>query len=235
MGIMTKIDLSLMLIFTQGLGTLIDKSSRSIEGKCMSTHNRSHGEFKYIAGVFLKTGIVTIAWFALAGGLLNTVSERIAISCERDEESLATCRVTTKHLVGESHLDLPAGSLQQIGIESVPYNQVPQLTKWQVNIVSETGSYQFLSQGKSSDLGWTEFGDRVNKFLDAPQQRTFAIESDYSFWFKLLNPAISGISIIVALFFIPGLLLTLKHGSDALAMERDLDFASKKIPQPRDL
>jgi hypothetical protein len=200
----------------------------------MSTYTHSRGEFKYIAGVFLKTGLVTVAWFTLAGGLLNAVSERMGISCERDEESLAACQVTTKHLIGESHLDLPPGSLQQINIQSLPSSQVPQLAQWQININHETGSHQFVSYGQAGETTWIEFGNRVNKFLDTPQQRTFTIESEHSFWFKLLNPAISGISILVALFVVPGLLLTLKHGSDEMSIDRDLDVVGDKIAATSD-
>jgi hypothetical protein len=195
-----------------------------------SSHSRS--EIRYIAGVFAKAGLVTAAWFILAGGVLNVVSGRVSIHCDRDEESLALCQVTSKYLISESSVNIPAGELQQVTSQAVPYHdRMPYLAKWEMKLNTDHGSYNFTSHGEIDRNPWGDLGDRTNQFLDSPQQRTFEIASDYGFWYKLLNPAIAGISTIVGIFLVPCLLITLKQGvgGDLVIAEHVEDFEDEPM------
>jgi hypothetical protein len=185
--------------------------------------NRSRSEIKYIAKIFARTGLVVATWFGLSGLALYGASDRVLLNCERNEESIPECKLTVKRLFDESIIKLPAQEIQQISSQGI-YNQYfPSFVQWQMTIVTTQGKVYFNSYNIAKSDDWEDFRDRTNKFLAAPELRTFAIASEYSFWFKLMIQSVSGISILCGLFIIPGLYLTAKYGSDTVAQQEAID------------
>jgi hypothetical protein len=184
---------------------------------------RSRGELKYVSKVFLRTGLVTVAWFAMAGLALNALGDRVSLQCERNEESLPVCDLSVKHLLAETKINLPDREFQQVTSKAISTNYFPNSTQWQMQIATSRGPLNFDSYGITNSNHWEDFTNRANKFIDAPQLRTFTITSEYSFWFKFLSQAVSGVSILCGLFVIAGLFLTAKYGSDTIAQQQALE------------
>jgi hypothetical protein len=189
----------------------------------------SPSDRRYIATVFLRTGLVTAAWFGLTGIGLNALSDRALLQCHRNEESLAECELTIKSLVSQAHIDLTAGEIQAVRSQSISNNWSANLVRWETTIATSKGNFIFSSYGIASENNWENFTNRTNKFLSEPEVRTIWVESDYSYWFKFLIQAVSGISILCGLFIIPGLLLTLKYGSNLAAQEEALNLFFAKL------
>ncbi len=184
---------------------------------------RSRGELKYVSKVFLRTGLVTVAWFGITGLALNALGDRVSLQCERNEESLPVCNLSVKHLLAETKIDLPDREFQQITSKAISTNYFPNSTQWQMQIATSQGPLNFDSHGTTNSNHWEDFANRANRFIDAPQLRTFTITSEHSFWFKFLSQAVSGVSIICGLFAIAGLFLTAKYGSDTAAQQQALE------------
>jgi hypothetical protein len=185
--------------------------------------------FKYIAAVFARTGLVTATWFGLTGMGLNALSERARLECHRNEESLAECRLTVKSWWSESHTDFPAGEIQAVYTRSVTPSRSSGFVRWETTIVTRQGDLKFHTDGVTRENNWVNFTHRTRKFLEEPQIRTLLVESDYGFWFKFLLSGVSGISILFGLFIIPGLLLTLKHGDNLTAQVQALHQWGEKF------
>ncbi len=181
--------------------------------------NRSRSEVKYIAKIFARTGLVTATWFGLSGLALHAVSDRILLNCERNEESLPACRLTIERLFDKSTVKLPSAEIQQISTSGIYNHYFPSFVQWQMAIATTQGKVYFDRYNIAKSDDWQDFGDRTNKFLNTPELRTFTITSEYSFWFKFISQGISGISILCALFILPGLYLTAKYGGDTAAQQ----------------
>lgn len=185
--------------------------------------NRSRGEIKYIAKIFARTGLVTVTWFGLSSLALHAVSDRILLNCERGEESLPACRLTIERLFDKSTVKLPSAEIEQISTSGI-YNQYfPSFVQWQMAIATTQGKVYFDRYNIAKSDDWQDFSERTNKFLAAPELRTFTIISEYNFWFKLIIQSVSGISILCSLFILPGLYLTAKYGSDLEAQQQAID------------
>ncbi len=199
--------------------------------------NRSRSEVKYIANVFAHTALVAGAWFGLSGLALDAVSDRVSLNCERNEESLSECKLGVKKLFNEYAIDLPAEEIKQVSTQGIYSPYFPSFIQWQMAIVTNKDRIDFTSYGIGKNNNWEDFRDRTNRFLYTPQLRTFNITSEYNFWFKFISQSVSGISILSALFIIPGLYLTAKYGSDAAAQQQAIDkfiqkFIKSKSPTP---
>lgn len=185
--------------------------------------NRSRSEIKYIAKIFARTGLVAATWFSLSGLALYAVSDRVSLNCERGEESLPACKLTVKRLFNESTIETPSREIQQISSQGIYNKYFPSFIQWQMAIATTQGKVYFNSYNIAKSDEWEDFRDRTNKFLAAPELRTFTITSEYNFWFKLMIQSVSGISILCGLFIIPGLYLTAKYGNDPKAQQQAID------------
>jgi hypothetical protein len=189
----------------------------------MLKRTRTKAELKYIASVFLRTGIIAGAWFGIMGLALNALSDRPSIQCDRNEESIAECKLSVKQLVNETTITTLTGELKPVTSRAVANHYLPSLIQWQMTISATQGAINFNSYGVTGVNHWQDFTDRTNRFLESPQIRNFTITAEYSFWFKLLSRSVSGISILCGLFIIPGLYLTAKYGDDATAHQQVFD------------
>lgn len=203
----------------------------------MLKRKRTKAELKYVARVFLLTGIIAGGWFGITGLGLNALSDRPSLQCERNEESIPECKLSIKHLLTETAIKTSTGELQQVTSRAVANHYLPSLVQWQMAIATSQGQLDFHSDGVSGINHWENFTTRTNRFLETPQMRSFIITAEYSFWFKLLSQSVSGISILCGLFIIPGLYLTAKYGDDATAHQQAFDrlfgqFTSIKPSNP---
>jgi hypothetical protein len=189
----------------------------------MLTLKHNKAQLKYIATVFLKTGIVTAAWFGLTGIALNAISDRVSLHCERNEESVPECKLSVERLFTQTTIDTNNVEFHQLTNQAIPSAYLPSLAQWQMTIATSHGSIQFASNGMTNSNYWQDFTDRTNRFLTNPQLRTLAITSEYSFWFKVLSQSVSGISLICGLFIIPGLYLTAKYADNAIEQQQALE------------
>jgi hypothetical protein len=185
--------------------------------------NRSRSEIKYIAKIFARTGLVAATWFGLSGLALHAVSDRVLLHCERDEESIPECKLTVKRLFDESTVKLPSTEIQQINSQGIYNRYFPSFVQWQMAIATTQGKVYFDRYNIAKSDDWEDFRDRTNKFLATPELRSFAITSEYSFWFKLISQGVSGISILCGLFILPGLYLTAKYPRDTIAQQQAID------------
>jgi hypothetical protein len=185
--------------------------------------NRSSSEVKYIANVFARTGLVAAAWFGLSGLVIQAVSDRVSLNCQRSEESVPECKLSIKKLFNEYTIDLPSEEIKEVSSQGIYNPYFPSFMQWQMAIVTSRDRVYFTSYGIGKDNNWEDFRDRTNRFLYTPQLRTFNITSEYNFWFKFISQSVSGISIVAGLFIIPGLYLTAKYGSDAVAQQQAID------------
>jgi hypothetical protein len=191
--------------------------------------NRSRSEVKYIINIFARTGLVTAAWFGLSGLALHAVSDRISLNCERGEESIPECKLTVKRLFDRSTIKLPSGEIQQVSSQGIYNKYFPSFVQWQMDIATTQGKVSFDRYNIAQSDEWEDIRDRTNKFLSTPALRTFAITSEYNFWFKFISQSVSGISILCGLFIIPGLYLTAKYGSDTVAQQQEIDRVMRKL------
>ena len=189
----------------------------------MLTKKRTKTELKYIAKVFLRTGVVVAAWFGLTGVALNALSDRVSLQCERNEESVPECKLNVERLLTETKIDTSAVEFQQVTNQAISHPYFPRIVRWEMAIATSQGKVEFNSDGVAETNHWQDFSDRTNRFLETPQLRTLAITSEYSFWFKFLSQAVSGVSILCGLFIIPGLYLTVKYGDKPTAHQQELD------------
>ena len=198
---------------------------------------RTKAELTYISNVFLRTGAIAVTWFGLTGLVLNGLSERISIRCDRNEESVPECQLSTKHLFTESSANGAADELLSITNRLTGNTAIPGLTEWEMEVVSSRGKVRFNSYGLAKTNDLEDFTNRTNRFLDTPQLRTFAISSDYSFWFKLLSQGVAGVSIIAGLFTILRLYFAVKYASDRAAQKVKLDqlFGEMIISKPTEI
>lgn len=185
--------------------------------------NRSGSEIKYIANVFARTGLAAVTWFALSGLVLYGVGDRVSLNCERSEESIPECKLSIKKLFNEYTIDLPAKEIKDVSTQGIYHPYFSSFIQWQMAITTNKDRVYFTSYSIGNNNNWEDFRDRTNRFLYTPQLRTFSIVSEYNFWFKFIIQSVSGISIISALFIIPGLYLTAKYGSDAVAQQQGID------------
>jgi hypothetical protein len=191
--------------------------------------NRSRSEIKYIMNIFARTGLVTAAWFGLSGLALHAVSDRVLLNCERSEESIPECKLTIERLFDKSPIESLSGEIQQVSSQGIYNKYFPSFVQWQMEIATTEGRLYFDRYNIAQSDDWEEFCDRTNKFLSTPALRTFAITSEYNFWFKFISQSVSGISILCGLFIIPGLYLTAKYGSDTLAQQQEIERAIRKL------
>ncbi len=185
--------------------------------------NRSRSEVRYIVNVFARTGLAAAAWFGLSGLALHAVSDRVSLNCERSEESLPECKLAVKKLFNEYPINLPSEEIKGVSSQGIYNSYFPSFIQWQMAIITSRDRVYFTSYSIGRDNNWEDFRDRTNRFLYTPQLRTFNITSEYNFWFKFISQSVSGISILAALFIIPGLYLTAKYGSDGLAQQQAMD------------
>jgi Tfp pilus assembly major pilin PilA len=184
-------------------------------------HNKA--QLKYVATVFFKTGLVTAAWFGLTGVVLNAVSDRVSLQCERNEESVPECKLSVERLFTQTTINTTDVEFHQLTNQAISTAYLPSLAQWQMTIATSHGKIEFTSIGMANTDRWQDFTDRTNRFLTNPQLRTLAITSEYSFWFKVLSQSVSGISLICGLFIIPGLYLTAKYADNAIEQQQALE------------
>jgi hypothetical protein len=189
----------------------------------MLTPKHHKAQLTSVATVFLKTGLVTAAWFGLTGVALNALSDRVSLQCERNEESVPECKLSVERLFTQTKIDTANVELHQVTNQGSSTAYLPNFSHWQMSIATSHGKIEFASDGMANTNHWQDFTDRTNRFLANPQLRTLAITSEYSFWFKVLSQSVSGISLICGLFIMPGLYLTAKYGDDEIAQQRALE------------
>jgi hypothetical protein len=184
---------------------------------------RSQAEFKYIGGVFLRTTAIAAVWFGSIGVVLDAASERVSLDCERDGESVFQCKLSVKKLFSETQINLANREIQQVETRSIFSSYLPTFTRWETEIITDRGNLTFNNYGVASTNPGSNFTDRTNRFISTPQLRTLTVTSEYSFWFKFISQAASGISILCGLFIVPSLYLTAKYGDDPIAHQQVID------------
>jgi hypothetical protein len=189
----------------------------------MLTPKHNKAQLKYVATVFFKTGLVTAAWFGLTGVVLDAVSDRVSLQCERNEESVPECKLNVERLFTQTTINTTNVELHQLTNQATSTAYLPSLAQWQMTIDTSHGKIEFASTGMVSTNHWQDFTDRTNRFLTNPQLRTLAITSEYNFWFKVLSQSVSGISLICGLFIIPGLYLTAKYADNAIEQQQAIE------------
>jgi hypothetical protein len=189
----------------------------------MLTRKRTKVELKYVASVFFRTGVIAGAWFGITGFALNALSDRVSLQCERTEESIPECKLSIKHLLTESIVKTDNSEFQQVTSRAVANTYIPSLVAWEMRIATNQNQIYFYNYGMGKSNPWQEFATRTNRFLDTPQLRSFTITAEHNFWFKLLSQSVSGVSILVGLFILPGLYLTAKYGDDSIAHQQEID------------
>jgi hypothetical protein len=199
----------------------------------MLAQKRTKTELKYIAKVFLRTGVVAATWFGLTGVALNALSDRVSLQCERNEESVPECKLSVERLLTQTKIDTSAVEFQQVTNQVIANTYFPNIVRWEMAIATSQGQVDFNSYGVAGTNHWQDFSDRTNRFLETPQLRTLAITSEYSFWFKFLSQAVSGVSILCGLFIISGLYLTVKYGDDPTAHQQELDRLFGQLARPK--
>lgn len=189
----------------------------------MLKRKRTKAELKHVAGVFFRTGVIAGVWFGITGLALNALSDRVSLQCERTEESIPECKLSIKHLLTESIVKTDNSEFQQVTSRAVANTYFPGLVSWEMTIATSQNQIYFYNYGMGESNPWQEFATRTNRFLDTPQLRSFTITAEHNFWFKLLSQSVSGISILVGLFVLPGLYLTAKYGDDAIAHQQAVE------------
>jgi hypothetical protein len=189
----------------------------------MLGQKRTQTEQKYIAAVLLRTSAIVAVWFGLTGLALNLLSDRVSLHCERDAESVAECKLGVNRLFSQSQIDLSQQKIRQVSNRSISNEYLPTFVRWQLEIMTDRERLEFNSYGVARDNRWEYFADRTNKFIKTPQLRTLTVTSEYSFWFKFLSQAVSGISILYGLFIVPSLYLIIKYGDDPIAHQQAFD------------
>jgi hypothetical protein len=183
----------------------------------MLLQKRTQAERKYIIGIFGRTIAIAAVWLGLTGVALDAASERLSLTCDRDEESVPHCKLSTTKLFTKTHIDLSDGEIQQVTSRAIANNYLSSFVQWQTEITTDRGKLTSSNYGIASTDPWENFAERTNRFIDTPQLRSTIVTSEYSFWFKFILQAVSGISILYCLFLIPSLYLTAKYGSDPSA------------------
>lgn len=189
----------------------------------MVKQKRSQAEFKYIGGVFLRTTAIAAVWFGLMGVVLDAASERVSLDCERDGESVFQCKLSVKKLFNETQINLADREIQQVKNRAIFSSYLPTFTRWETEIITDRGNLTFYNYGIASNNPGSNFTDRTNRFIRTLQLRTLTVTSEYSFWFKFISQAASGISILCGLFIVPSLYLTAKYGDDPIAHQQVID------------
>jgi hypothetical protein len=180
----------------------------------MLLQNRTPAERKYIIGIFGRTIAISLVWLGLAGVALDTTSERISLNCDRDEESVPHCKLSAIKLFTQTQIDLSNREIGQVTNRAIASKYLPTFVRWQSEINTDRGQLLFNNYGIASSNPWENFTDRAQRFIDTPQLRSTIVTSEYSFWFKFILQAVSGISLLYCLFLVPSLYLTVKYGND---------------------
>jgi hypothetical protein len=189
----------------------------------MLLQNRTQAERKYIIGMFGRTIAIAIVWLGLVGVALDATSERISLNCDRDEESVPRCKLSAIKLFTQTHIDLSHQEIGQVTSQAIASNYLPTFVRWQSVINTDRGQLLFNNYGIASTNPWENFTDRAKRFIDTPQLRSTTVTSEYSFWFKFILQAVSGISLMYCLFLVPSLYLTLKYGNDPIAQQQAIE------------
>ena len=152
-------------------------------------------------------------------------------------ETLSLNPFSAKHLFTETSVNGAADELLSITNRLIGNTAVPNLTEWEMEVVSSKGKVRFNSYSLTKTNDLEDFTNRTNRFLDTPQLRTFAITSDYGFWFKLISQGVVGVSIIAGIFTISRLYLAVKYASDRTAQKTKLDelFSEVIIPKSTEI
>jgi hypothetical protein len=183
--------------------------------------------------MFGRTIAIAIVWFGLAGVALDATSERISLNCERDEESVPHCKLSAIKLFTQTHIDLSHQEIGQVSSRAIAGNYLPTFVRWQTEINTDRGKLLFNNYGIASTNPWENFNDRTKRFIDTPQLRSSIVTSEYSFWFKFILQAVSGISLLYCLFLIPSLYLTVKYGNDPIAQQQAIERTFEKSPEKK--
>lgn len=171
----------------------------------MLLQKRTQAERKYIMGMFGRTIAIAVVWLGLTGAALYAMSDRMSLTCDRDEESVPRCKLSATKLFTETHIDLANQEIQQVSSYAIANNYLPSFVRWQTEITTDRGKLTFSNYGIASTNPWENFAERTNRFIDTPQLRSTIVTSEYSFWFKFILQAVSGISLLYCLFLIPSL------------------------------
>jgi hypothetical protein len=189
----------------------------------MLLQKRTQAERKYIMGVFSQTIAIATVWLGLTGVALYAMSDRMSLTCDRDEESVPHCKLSATKLATETHIDLSNQEIQQVTSRAIANNYLPSFVQWQTEITTDRGKLTFSNYGIASSNPWENFTDRTNRFIDTPQLRSTIVTSEYSFWFKFILQAVSGVSLLYCLFLFPSLYLTAKYGNDPIAQQQAIE------------
>jgi hypothetical protein len=189
----------------------------------MLLQKRTPAERKYIIGMFGRTIAIAAVWLGVAGVALDATSERLSLTCDRDEESVPHCKLSATKLFTQTHIDLTNQEIQQASSRAIANNYLPSFVQWQTELTTDRGKLIFSNYGIASNNPWENFTERTNRFVDTPQLRSSIVISEYSFWFKFILQAVSGISLLYCLFLVPSLYLTAKHGNDPIAQQQAIE------------
>jgi hypothetical protein len=194
----------------------------------MLLQKRTQADRRYIIGMFGRTMAIAAVWLGLSGLALDATSDRLTLNCERNEESVPHCKLSATKLFTETHIDLANQEIQHVTSRAIANNYLPTFVQWQTEITTDRGKLIFSNNGVASTNPWENFAERTNRFVDTPQFRSTIVTSEYSFWFKFILQAVSGISILYCLFIVPSLYLTLKYGDDPLAQQQAIERVFSK-------
>jgi hypothetical protein len=189
----------------------------------MLLQKRTQSERKYIMGMFGRAIAIAAVWLGLSGLALDAASERLSVNCDRDEESVPHCKLSATKLFTATHTDLSNQEIQQVTSHAIASNYLPTFVLWQTEITTDRGKLIFSNYGIASTNPWENFADRINRFVDTPQLRSTTVTSEYSYWFKFILQAVSGISLLYCLFLVPSLYLTAKYGNAPLVQQQAIE------------
>ncbi len=199
----------------------------------MLLQKRTQADRQHIIGVFCRTSAIASVWLGLSGLALQAASERLSLHCERDGESVAACKLSVDRLLNPTHIDLADREIMQVTNRSIANNLLPTFVRWQTEITTDRGKLVFNNDGVASTNPWIDFTDRTNHFIETPQLRSLNVSSEYSFWFKFILQAVSGISLLYCLFIVPSLYLTAKYGNDPIAQQQAIAQLAGKFDRAK--
>lgn len=199
----------------------------------MLLQKRTQADRQYIIGMFGRTLAIAAVWLGLAAVALDATSERLSMSCERNEQSVPHCKSIATKLFTQTHIDLANQEIQQVTSRAIANSYLPTFVRWQTEITTARGKLTFSNNGIASINPWENFADRTNRFIDTPQLRSTIVTSEYSFWFKFILQFVSGVSLLYCLLLVPSLYLTAKYGNDRIAQQQAIERIFSKSSETK--
>ncbi len=154
----------------------------------------------------LRTILGTVMWVGIGLFVLNTLSGRRILECDRQSGQLQ-CHLTTKQLLtATSVTEFERGKLQKAIINSQHTRITRGHTTYQATLVTTQGDFWLTPMDSEQFTKKHQIMDDVNTFLENPQVQILTVESSYSslFWIG------SGIFTVILGIFSFGIFFSLR-------------------------